>query len=93
MAPAGSSKCPYCDEEIGVELELPFGSAECSKCAGRVWFLTVNGERTFFRYEAAALVRRLFDGLAAEQRLPENLDALEQFVFVADFEDELNAAM
>jgi len=94
MSPAGSPKCPYCDQEI-VASELPFGSVECGECGERVWFLTVSGERAYFKYEAAALVQRLFEGLISGQRVPRELglDGLDVVEMVKAFEDELEEAL
>jgi hypothetical protein len=93
MTPVGSSKCPYCDQEIPAS-ELPFGSMECPECAQRVWFLTLSGERTYFRYQAAALVQRLFESLMAEQRVPKEveLDEMDLIELVTSFRCELEDA-
>jgi len=92
MSPVGSPKCPYCDEEIVAD-GLPFGSVECGECGERVWFLTIAGERAYFRYEAAELVQRLFEGL--HQRVPEELgmDQLDMIELIISFEAELEDAL
>jgi hypothetical protein len=94
MTPVGSPKCPYCDQEIGAS-ELPFGSVECAECAQRVWFLTLSGERRYFRYQAAALVQRLFESLMPEQRVPKELglDEIDFIELVTTFQRELDDAV
>jgi len=74
---------------------LPFGLVKCSNCGQRVWFLTICCERTFFRYEAAQLVRQLFHGLPADQQLSQELgfDRLDAVELVVDFESALQDAL
>ena len=95
MSPVGSSTCPYCSKQVVLDVPLPFGLTSCSHCSQRVWFLTVYSERAFFRYEAARLVQKLFHGLAADQRLPQELqfDPLDTAELVMEFEAELEHAI
>lgn len=94
MSPAGSSSCPYCGQDVHRDAPLPFGLATCSHCGQRVWFLTVGGALSYFRYEAAGLVRHLFHGLPDEQRLPQALkfDSLDHVELLIAFEEALEEA-
>ena len=95
MSPVGSSSCPYCDQAVYHEgPPLPFGLATCSHCGQQVWFLTVGGALSYFRYEAAGLVRHLFHGLPDEQRLPPELkfDSFDRLELLMDFEEALEEA-
>lgn len=53
------------------------------------------GEQTYFRYDAAALVQRLFEELTGEQYVPEELglDGLDIIELIAAFESELEEAL
>jgi len=94
MSPVGSPTCPYCDRRIVLDVPLPFGRTTCLHCGEQVWFLTVCSTLSFFRYQAAGLVRQLFDGLSDEQRLPHGLqfDALDKVELVMAFEEALEEA-
>ena len=94
MSPVGSPACPYCAKDVGPETGLPFGLVSCGHCGERLWLLTVNSERSFFRYEAAGFVAELFHGLAEEQFLSDQLkmDPLDWVEAIVDFEAALREA-
>jgi hypothetical protein len=74
MPAVGSHCCPYCREDVELDVAMPFGAVKCTSCGRPLLFLTISGSRSFFRESDSKFVWQLFSGVPEHQRFPEELD-------------------